>query len=1194
MVRRHKRQTIVATALSLAALAVLPTHVLAAVDPGTGSIPELDARSGEHAPVAAPTATARTALDKSLGGQGTLAADPVTGGVRQVARTDGFLTGPSGQDAEAVALGYVRDHAAAFGVDGADLAQLTPATRTVSGDGVTHLTWAQSIDGVPAYDSALSANVTARGELINVGGAPVHDLAPPSTDAPLGPGAARAAAQRDLGVATDGAAGDVGSDPVRTTTFPGGDQASLVTLADPSGDRLAWKLILSGPPPAAYEVLVDAATGAVLTRRSLTDFDSSALVYERHPGAPSGGTLQTVDLDEHGWLTTPSAGLIGPNVHAYADRHSPDGLGGDRETTPSSGTDFLFAPVLVTTPAAGQTCPTAFTTPCTWDGSTAASGDANADRVATQVFYYANKFHDWLRDQVGFSSSSYNFQGTDPVLAEVDDASDTNNSSFTSKPDGMSGKLQSYLFRAPYPAVDGGDDASIVYHELAHGLSNRLVGNDGLANGLVARQSRAMGEGWSDWYAMDYLVDEGLVTDGAGPGDVLFGEYATDNAQPRLRADALDCPPGAVSARCPGTTSAGPGGLTFADLGRVLFAGDAQHPYFEVHADGEIWAQTLWDLRQALGGATARTLITDAMRLSPKQPSFLDMRNAILQADRVAGATHQALIWQVFARRGMGYGAATTSASATRGEPSFVTPPIADAGAPDVQSPPPLGDSDGVLEPGEAARVRIPLENAGAAPLTNVRATLTASTPGVVVGHSAVSYGTIPVGYRSSSGLPFAVTVTPSVGCATVLALTMSVTSDQGAMTIPVSIPLGFGSGTVVGAGLPRPIPDAGRATGIASTVTLPPGRVGHVRVAMGVTHTWDGDLHAWLTSPSGTMVDLFEDIGPTLRPSSRSNLDITLDDAAASPIQDVAGATTDHSPITGAYQPDESLGAFEGESRGGTWTLRIVDDTSGNTGTLDRWSLQTDEPVCSTSSPALPAAATGDATPLDATSVTLAGVVTPGGGSTDAAFEIGPDTRYGATTVKTAAAGSIAIPVGGLTTGQTYHYRAVALRDGTVVAVGEDRAFVAQAPPQAQGQGAIAPPAPVPTPAPAPIRVFSIPKPTLRGVAKSVTVDSKGRVTLAFVATPASTAGSVTLKSTRAVALTTGARKRVLTAGTTAFTVPKSTKVKIRIAIAAKVRSYLRRHTSLKTKASIRINGTPFSATITIKAPKKPVVKHR
>ena len=53
-----------------------------------------------------------------------------------------------------------------------------------------------------------------------------------------------------------------------------------------------------------------------------------------------------------------------------------------------------------------------------------------------------------------------------------------------------------------------------------------------------------------------------------------------------------------------------------------------------MHGDGEIWAQTLWDLRACdRVGRRARALITQGMRLSPPEPSFLDMRNAILQAD---------------------------------------------------------------------------------------------------------------------------------------------------------------------------------------------------------------------------------------------------------------------------------------------------------------------------------------------------------------------------------------------------------------------------------------------------------------------------------------------------------------------------------------------------------------------------------
>ena len=67
----------------------------------------------------------------------------------------------------------------------------------------------------------------------------------------------------------------------------------------------------------------------------------------------------------------------------------------------------------------------------------------------------------------------------------------------------------------------------------------------------------------------------------------------------------------------------------------------------EVHADGEIWTQTLWDLRSELvadarheeDGSDAAEAADHrrAMRLSPPEPSFLDVRNAILAADGRAG-----------------------------------------------------------------------------------------------------------------------------------------------------------------------------------------------------------------------------------------------------------------------------------------------------------------------------------------------------------------------------------------------------------------------------------------------------------------------------------------------------------------------------------------------------------------------------
>ncbi len=96
----------------------------------------------------------------------------------------------------------------------------------------------------------------------------------------------------------------------------------------------------------------------------------------------------------------------------------------------------------------------------------------------------------------------------------------------------------------------------------------------------------------------------------------------------------------------------------------------------EVHADGEIWAQTLWQIRQALGSAIAEKLITEGMEVSPPDPSFLDERNAILQADKLAyGGSHQTTLWNVFRNRGMGYFADTTSANDTTPVQNFSSPP---------------------------------------------------------------------------------------------------------------------------------------------------------------------------------------------------------------------------------------------------------------------------------------------------------------------------------------------------------------------------------------------------------------------------------------------------------------------------------------------------------------------------------------
>jgi hypothetical protein len=66
------------------------------------------------------------------------------------------------------------------------------------------------------------------------------------------------------------------------------------------------------------------------------------------------------------------------------------------------------------------------------------------------------------------------------------------------------------------------------------------------------------------------------------------------------------------------------------------------------------------------------------MELSPADPSFLDMRNSILQADLACDrGRHVSAIWSVFASRGMGFFAGTIGSADTSPVQSFALPPAA-------------------------------------------------------------------------------------------------------------------------------------------------------------------------------------------------------------------------------------------------------------------------------------------------------------------------------------------------------------------------------------------------------------------------------------------------------------------------------------------------------------------------------------
>ena len=126
----------------------------------------------------------------------------MTGTPRHVADRTGFLTGASGRSADAVALGYVRDHLAGFGLERADLGTLVKRQQDTDINGITHVSWVQQVDGAPVFGNGLRAHVDRRGRLIAVQGAPVAGLGrrwlAEAPDARIGATAARNAAVGDV------------------------------------------------------------------------------------------------------------------------------------------------------------------------------------------------------------------------------------------------------------------------------------------------------------------------------------------------------------------------------------------------------------------------------------------------------------------------------------------------------------------------------------------------------------------------------------------------------------------------------------------------------------------------------------------------------------------------------------------------------------------------------------------------------------------------------------------------------------------------------------------------------------------------------------------------------------------------------------------------------------------------------------
>ena len=573
----------------------------------------------------------------------------------------GALSAPSNAAPDAVARGFLRQHAALFRQQPADIARLRLTMLDPDKSGATFLRYQQTHGPRAVHGATLLVTLDHARRVLFVGGTLAPSLgavAPPvlSADAALARVAGSVkvkSARGDVRPLTSaiGAASAVGtkkfhntlSNPARRNAQP--ITAELVTVPTATGGRTAWQIRADVASNADYVTLVDATTGEVLYRKNQWSNSEPHGLVHTGDDPEAGGQVAGVVFSgiDGSWVDDDTTS--GNNTNTYQD------LDDDDDVTPGS------QPV-----NADQHFDYPWTDPWGSTGVLPTTGDER-DATVTQLFYYTNWWHDYAYG-LGFTETARNFQndnfgrggtGGDAVRAESDDGYGTgveklcqnsanvdilcrNNANFNANgPDGTVPRMQMFVGDDGGRRTQRANNRDTVIHEYMHGISGRIISDGNLAGDV---QSGALGEGWGD--AMATSVNN----------DPVYGEYNNGDYTNGIR------------------------GVSYADNNQDHEYGDIcnnddpddpDDPPCQVHDDGRIWAMTMWEVRDALIGKhgfnTGKALHEDylmlGMKNTPDTPSFHDARTGYLTADALTtildpNDTNQCLLWRVFAENELG------------------------------------------------------------------------------------------------------------------------------------------------------------------------------------------------------------------------------------------------------------------------------------------------------------------------------------------------------------------------------------------------------------------------------------------------------------------------------------------------------------------------------------------------------------
>ncbi|WP_162247107.1 M36 family metallopeptidase [Rhizobacter sp. Root404] len=334
------------------------------------------------------------------------------------------------------------------GRDARTMAATRQVEARVGRNGVTHVRLEQNVDGLSVYGAYAKAAFDRNGDLVHLIDhlAPVSNVSLPA--AKVDAAQALTSVVKSLHPSAPNAFSRQNAN-ADTVTFSASQyfwssptvKAVAVPLDDGTMTRGWLVQTWSRGDNQLHYTLVSASDGRILHVESRTNSDS----YNVFAKSPLQGGQSTVTgpgagnaVSPSGWLSgaQTTINIKGNNASAYLDA--------DASNTPDAGGQAVSGGNFLT----GA------------DLAAAPSTTGNRAVAVQNLFYLSNVMHDVLY-AYGFNEENGNFQvnnfakggsGNDPVLAEAQDGSGTDNANFATPNDGQSPRMQMYLWTGDAPS----------------------------------------------------------------------------------------------------------------------------------------------------------------------------------------------------------------------------------------------------------------------------------------------------------------------------------------------------------------------------------------------------------------------------------------------------------------------------------------------------------------------------------------------------------------------------------------------------------------------------------------------------------------------------------------------------------------------------------------------------------------------